>query len=98
MLVSTLGLSASQIERIREIARRHGVDRVRVFGSEARGESTAQSDLDLLIRLTPERGFRDLVDFCDDVEALLQRRVDVVVEDGLSSHIRDRVLAEAVAL
>lgn len=98
MSVGALGLSSVQVESIREIARRHGVDRVRVFGSEARGEANPRSDLDLLIRLAPGRGFRDLVDFCDELEAALQRRVDAVVEEGLSPYIRDRVLAEAIAL
>ena len=38
------------------------------------------------------------MDFCEEVEAALGRRVDVVVEDGLSPFIKDRVLKEAVAL
>lgn len=98
MSVRVLRLPTAHIERIREIARRHGVDRVSVFGSEARGEAKPWSDLDLLIRLAPGRGFRDLMDFCDELESALQRRVDAVVEDGLSPHIRDRVLAESVTL
>lgn len=99
-LVSTASrvLPTADTERLREISRRHGVDRVRVFGSAARGEASPQSDLDLLIALGPGRGFRDLMDFCEEVEAALGRRVDVVVEDGLSPFIKDRVLKEAVAL
>ncbi len=96
--MGALGLSSVQVESIRKIARRHGVDRVRVFGSEARGAANPWSDLDLLIRLAPGRGFRDLMDFCDELEAALQRRVDAVVEDGLSPCLRDRVLAEAIAV
>lgn len=98
MPIGSLRLSSVQVESIRQIAQRHGVERVRVFGSEARGEANPRSDLDLLIRLAPGRGFRDLVDFCDELEAALQRRVDVVVEDGLSPYISDRVLAEAITL
>jgi len=64
----------------------------------ARGEAGPGSDLDLLITLEAGRGFRDLMDFCEEVEAALLRKVDVVVEDGLSPHIRERVLTEAVAL
>ena len=33
-------------ETILQIARRHGIGRVRVFGSVARGEATENSDLD----------------------------------------------------
>jgi predicted nucleotidyltransferase len=91
-------LSRQDADRVREISRRHGVDRVRVFGSAARGEAGPGSDLDLLVAFAPGRGFRDLMDFCEEVEAALGRRVDVLVEDGLSPYIRDRVLKEAVAL
>ena len=91
-------LSLQDADRVLEISRRHGVDRVRVFGSAARGEAGPGSDLDLLVAFGPGRGFRDLMDFCEEVEAALGRRVDVLVEDGLSPYIRERVLKEAVAL
>lgn len=91
-------LAPGQAEEIRTIAARHGVQRVRVFGSYARGEAGPGSDVDLLIRLQPGRGFADFMSFCDEAEAALGRRVDVVMEDGLSPFIRERVLAEAVPL
>jgi predicted nucleotidyltransferase len=93
-----VALSRQDADRVREISRRHGVQRVRVFGSAARGEAGPGSDLDLLVAFEPGRGFRDLMDFCEEVGAALGRRVDVVVEDGLSPSIRERVLKEAVAL
>jgi len=93
-----LSLSPEDSARIRQIARRHGVERVRLFGSEARGEAGPKSDVDLLVRFAPGRGFRDLMDFCEEVEEALARKVDVVTEDGLSPFIRQRVLREAVAL
>ena len=91
-------LSPGDSARIREIARRHGVERVRLFGSEARGEAGPQSDIDLLIRFAPGRGFRDLMDFCEEIEEALGRRADVITEDSLSPFIRQRVLREAVAV
>ena len=98
MSVKTLPLPANEVARIREIAGRHGVRDVRLFGSHVRGEAGPRSDLDLLIRLERGHGFRDFMDFCDELEEALGRKVDVVTEDGLSPFIRDRVLAEAVPL
>ena len=83
---------------IREIAARHGVVSIRVFGSFARGDVRPDSDIDLLI----ERGARRTPFFpgglVADLEELLGRRVDVVTEAALPAGIRDRVLKEAVAL
>lgn len=93
-----MALSAADVAVLQEISKRHGLSRVRVFGSVARGEAGPDSDLDLLIALGPGRGFRDLMDFCEEVETALERRIDVVLEDGLSPYIRERVLREAVAL
>ena len=47
-------------EQILRLARRHGVTKVRVFGSMARGDAGPHSDVDLLIEVGAEtsRGFR----------------------------------------
>lgn len=93
-----LPIPGSKVEELRRIGERHGVDRIRVFGSCARGEAGPQSDVDLLIRLQSGHGFPDFMAFCEEAEAALGRHVDVVTEDGLSPYIRERVLAEAIPL
>jgi uncharacterized protein len=80
------------------VARRHGAVRVRVFGSAARGSAVPSSDLDLLVDLAPGRGLLDLVAIKQDLEDLLDRRVDVVTEASLSPYLRDAVIREAVPL
>lgn len=85
-------------EEILRIARKHGVARVQVFGSFARGEADESSDLDLLIEVegpTPPWFPGGLV---ADLEALLGRRVDVMEPDALREGVRTRVLQEAVPL
>lgn len=81
-----------------DLAARHGARRVRVFGSVARGDARPDSDLDLLVAMDDGRSLFDLIGLGQDLEELLGRRVDVVSEGGLSEHIRERVLAEAIAL
>jgi len=84
--------------RILELAAHHGLRRVRVFGSVARGEAGAGSDLDLLVDVDPGRSLLDLVAFWQELEELLGHRVDVITDGGISPYLRDRIYAEAVPL
>jgi predicted nucleotidyltransferase len=79
-------------------ASRRGVRDVRVFGSVARGDAVETSDVDLLVAPGPDTTLFDLSGFALDVEEIVGRRVDVATPRGLKARIRDRVLAEAVAL
>lgn len=83
---------------IRRIASRHGVRRVRVFGSLARGESRPDSDLDLLVEAGPRTSSWFPAGFILDLEKLLGLEVDVVTEGGLHPLLRDEVLRAAVEL
>jgi uncharacterized protein len=85
-------------EEIIQVAAKHGARTVRVFGSVARGEADAASDLDLLVEMEPGRSLLDLGGLLMELQDLLGCRVDVVTEKGLRERIRDRVLKEAVAL
>jgi predicted nucleotidyltransferase len=88
----SLSLPVGEIERV---ARSHGAQSIRVFGSRARGEAGADSDLDLLVRLEPGRSLLDLIAIKQDLEDVLHCSVDVVTEAGLSPYLRERILAEA---
>lgn len=85
-------------DQILRVAREHGASRVRIFGSLARGDETEGSDLDLLVTLEEGRSLLDIVAIKQDLEELLGRGVDVLTDRSLSPYLRDRVLAEAVAL
>jgi predicted nucleotidyltransferase len=80
------------------IAARHGVQRVRVFGSFARGDAREDSDLDLLIEAGPHTPPWFPGGLLVDLEEELGRRVDVAEESSLHPLIRDHVLHEAILL
>lgn len=91
-------LSTVRRDEILSSATRHGARNVRIFGSVARGEATADSDLDVLVDLEPGRSLLDLGGLLMELQELLGCRVDVVTEQGLRPRLRERVLREAVPL
>ncbi len=91
-------LIESHRREILELAIRHGVTQVRVFGSMARGDADENSDVDLLVRPLPGTSLLDLGGLVMDAEDLLGRRVDVMSDRALAPSIRERVLLEAEAL
>lgn len=79
-------------ERLREIAQRHGVRELSLFGSLVRGDGTVDSDVDVLV------SFQDGVPIDldrwmalrDELTALFQREVDLVLERNLKNPYRRR--------
>ena len=91
-------LRTTNRDEILLIAARRGARNVRVFGSIVHGENRADSDVDFLVDLDSGRTIFDLAKFLGDLRDLLGTEVDVVESRSIHPYIRDRVLAEAVAL
>ncbi|HVF59497.1 MAG TPA: nucleotidyltransferase family protein [Thermoanaerobaculia bacterium] len=73
-----------------------GVRRLALFGSFARGEGRAGSDVDLLVEFAAgEKTFDHFVALASLLEEALQRRVELVTPEALSPYIGPRILAEA---
>jgi predicted nucleotidyltransferase len=85
-------------EAIREIALRHRVRNVRVFGSVLHGEDTEDSDLDLLVEPTSETTLMDIARIQVEVAKLLNVTVDVLTPNALPDKFRAQVMTEAVAV
>ncbi|NJK93003.1 MAG: nucleotidyltransferase family protein [Blastochloris sp.] len=93
-----LELVTSKREDILCLARKHGAERIRLFGSSARSQDSETSDIDLLVKMEPGRSLIDSGALLMDMEALLGCRVDLVSENGLRPRFRERIEADAVAL
>ena len=91
-------LLKAQRPAILQLAAQYGASNVRVFGSVARGEDGPERDIDLLVALADDRSLLDLVGLWQDLEDLLEHKVDVVTDGGLNERMREHVLREAVAL
>ena len=94
MLIDDLRQRKKEIETL---ARRYGAGRIRVFGSVARREETADSDIDLLVELPHGYDmFRQRLPLTSKLEEITGRHVDLIPEHELNERIADFVRREAV--
>ncbi len=89
-------LSTEQLRVIQSYFRTASpVRRAWLFGSFARGEADAQSDVDLLVDLDYQQYIgSNLFVWPEELTQLLGRKVDVVPEDSLFTSIRSLVEAD----
>lgn len=94
-----MGRSAAEIlallEHNAEAIRGHGVRRLGLFGSAARGTAGDGSDLDFVVEFE-QKSFDAYMDLKAYLEGLLGRRVDLVVAEVIKPRLRDTILGEAL--
>ena len=88
-------LATLRTERER-LQREYGVKSLALFGSVARDEATAASDLDLLVEFDRPTGLLGLFNLQAHLEELLGCPVDLGTPSSLKPRVRHRVLAEVV--
>jgi predicted nucleotidyltransferase/DNA-binding XRE family transcriptional regulator len=87
-----------QRRKVLSIAKNHGASNVRVFGSVARGEDSPESDIDMLVDLSPRSGLVALGRLERELSQILGVSVDVVPSDSLRPRVRAEANKEAIAL
>ncbi|MBX2897776.1 MAG: nucleotidyltransferase family protein [Cyclobacteriaceae bacterium] len=79
-----------------EIQKKYPVASLALFGSFARGEQTAKSDIDLLVEFNGPIGL-EVVDLVEDLEKLLGvKKVDLISRKYLKPHYRPYIEADAI--
>lgn len=78
--------------------RERGVLHAALFGSVARGENRAGSDVDIMVEIDPEAGITvfDYVELKEYISSLFDEPVDVVNRDGLKSYVAPAATADAI--
>ena len=83
------------LERNREGLKRLVVRRLGLFGSCARGETTASSDLDFVVEFA-EKSFDAYMDLKAFLEGLFDCRVDLVLTNTIKPRLRPIIQRETV--
>ena len=82
------------VDKLIAVCRRHGVKRIGVFGSVARGEATPDSDIDLLVEFTGRTGLLAVAALERDLANALGRDIDLLTEGAISPYLRAGILRD----
>ncbi len=93
-----ISFPSNQIEKAKKIAHEHGATSLSLFGSFARGNPNANSDIDFLVEMKPHTTLFDIIAIKQDLEELFKRPTDVLTKESLHPYIREEILHEAVQL
>lgn len=83
----------------KEELKQHGVKSIALFGSVARGEDSAKSDVDILVEFDQVRnkiGLFAFVRLRRRLEEMLGIRVDLVTPKALKRQLKAQILEEAI--
>ena len=89
---------------LRAFCEKHGIRRLEIFGSAARGQAAPGSDVDMLVTFDEAQpvSTADLLEMAGEVEELVGAPVDFVLRQSLEKSpnrfARDHILASAVCV
>jgi len=85
-------------EAIIAILKKHGAQRISIFGSYARGEARAESDIDILVRFDRPKSLFQLVRIEDELTSTLHRDIDLLTEKSVSPHLAGPIHHDEVVI
>jgi hypothetical protein len=95
-------MSQKRIDEIKSkvipILKQYDVKKAAIFGSVARGEADANSDIDILVEIENDMSLLDFVGLKIEIEEALGKKVDLVEYSTIKPLIKERILREQVVI
>jgi hypothetical protein len=83
------------IKNHRSSIQKFGAERLGIFGSFVRGEQKEGSDIDIIVEFEEgKKTFRNYLNLADYLEALLDRKVDLLTWEGMASFVQRNIKEE----
>ncbi len=83
------------INKLVSILKKHGVKRIEIFGSYARGEVKHRSDLDIIVEFEKRKSLLELVGIEQELEDALGIKVDLLTRASISPYLIEKIEKES---
>ena len=83
------------IQKLIQILKKHGVKKIEIFGSYARGEAREGSDLDVVVEFEERKSLLELVGIEQELEEQLGIKIDLLTEAFISPYLIGRIKKES---
>jgi len=92
-------MSVEEIKnKILPVLKKNGIEKAGIFGSFSRGDSTSDSDIDILVKIEKDISLLDFIGIKLELQDVLGRKVDLVEYDAIKPAIRENILKEEIAI
>ncbi len=78
-----------------ELEKKYPIKAIALFGSYSRNENTTDSDIDVMVEFKEPIGIR-FIDLADELEDILQHKVDLVSRKGIKPHYFQAIEPELI--
>ncbi|MBF0352330.1 MAG: nucleotidyltransferase family protein [SAR324 cluster bacterium] len=87
-------ITIDHMSEIEQICRDHDINYLGVFGSYVRGESTEDSDLDLLVEFQQPKSLFTIMDIEEKFQKIFQKPIDLVFRKYLKERIKPYIMKD----
>jgi uncharacterized protein len=86
------------IKAISPVCRKYGIHSASLVGSVARGEQTAESDLDIVVEIDQPISLLTFASIKIELEDILQRKVDLIERSAIKPLLKKYLLKDEVVI
>jgi hypothetical protein len=80
------------------ILKSYGISRAGLFGSAARNDMRADSDIDILVDINANIGLLEFIGIKQELEQQLGRKVDLIEYQTIKPLLKDKILQNQITL
>jgi predicted nucleotidyltransferase len=91
-------INESLKQSILQVLKQRPISRAAIFGSFARGDEHAYSDIDLLIEYSTPQSLFDMLRLENELKDITSRKVDLIEYSALKPSIKAKVLSQAITI